>query len=97
MGFQAVYAYSHKKGRRIVKLYGLKNCDNCKKALKAIKNAGKNIEFIDIKDNYISQCVKFDKHNNTVSFPKLNPKCRVMFDLLKKCRKNNKPVTFSGP
>ena len=50
-----------------------------------------------IKDNYISHCVKFDKHNNTVSFPKLNPKCRVMFDLLKKCRKNNKPVTFSGP
>jgi len=27
-----------------------------------------------IKDNYISHCVKFDKHNNTVSFPKLNPK-----------------------
>ena len=37
-----------------MKLYGLKNCDNCKKALKAIKNAGKNIEFIDIRDNYMS-------------------------------------------
>ena len=37
-----------------MKLYGLKNCDACKKALKAIKNAGKNIEFIDIRDNYMS-------------------------------------------
>ena len=37
-----------------MKLYGLKNCDNCKKALKEIKNAGKNIEFIDIRDNFMS-------------------------------------------
>ena len=37
-----------------MKLYGLKNCDSCKKALKEIKNAGKNIEFIDIRDNHIS-------------------------------------------
>ena len=37
-----------------MELYGLKNCDNCKKALKEIRNAGKNIEFIDIRDNYIS-------------------------------------------
>ena len=37
-----------------MKFYGLKNCDTCKKALKAIKNAGKNIEFIDIRDNYMS-------------------------------------------
>lgn len=37
-----------------MKLYGLKNCDTCRKALKAIKNAGKNIEFIDIRDNYMS-------------------------------------------
>ncbi len=50
-----------------------------------------------IKDNYISQCIKFNEYDNTVSFPKLDPKCKVMFDLLKKCRKNNKPVTFSGP
>jgi arsenate reductase len=37
-----------------VKLYGLKNCDNCKKALKEIRNAGKDIEFIDIRENHIS-------------------------------------------
>ena len=37
-----------------MKLYGLKNCDSCKKALKEIKNAGKNIEFIDIRDSYMS-------------------------------------------
>ena len=37
-----------------MKLYGLKNCDSCKKALKEIRNAGKDIEFIDIKDNGIS-------------------------------------------
>ena len=37
-----------------MKLYGLKNCDNCKKALKEIRNTGKDIEFIDIRDNHIS-------------------------------------------
>ena len=50
-----------------------------------------------LKDKYILNCVKFDEHKNTVSFPKLDQKCKVMFDLLKKCRKYNKPVTFSGP
>ena len=37
-----------------MKLYGLKNCDSCKKALKEIRNAEKDIEFIDIRDNNIS-------------------------------------------
>ena len=37
-----------------MKLYGLKNCDSCKKALKEVKNAGKKIEFIDIRGNYVS-------------------------------------------
>ena len=37
-----------------MKLYGLKNCDSCKKALKEIRNAGKDIEFIDIRDNHVS-------------------------------------------
>ena len=37
-----------------MKLYGLKNCDTCKKALKEIKKAGKNIEFMDVRDNYMS-------------------------------------------
>ena len=37
-----------------MKLYGLKNCDSCKKALKEIRNAEKDIEFIDIRDNHVS-------------------------------------------
>ena len=37
-----------------MKLFGLKNCDSCKKALKEIRNAQKDIEFIDIRDNHVS-------------------------------------------
>ena len=37
-----------------MKLYGLKNCDRCKEALKDVRNAGKHIEFIDIRENHIS-------------------------------------------
>lgn len=32
-----------------VTLYGLKNCDTCKKALKALEGAGKQVTFIDIR------------------------------------------------
>ncbi|MAT35499.1 MAG: ArsC family transcriptional regulator [Ponticaulis sp.] len=34
-----------------MKLYGLKNCDGCKKAMKALEAAGKDFEFIDIRTN----------------------------------------------
>ena len=37
-----------------MRLYGLKNCDSCKKALKELKNAGKDVEFINIRENYMS-------------------------------------------
>ena len=30
-------------------LYGLKNCDTCKKALKALEAAGKSVTFVDIR------------------------------------------------
>ena len=30
-------------------LYGLKNCDTCKKALKALDSAGKQVSFVDIR------------------------------------------------
>ena len=30
-------------------LYGLKNCDTCKKAMKALEAAGKSYEFVDIR------------------------------------------------
>lgn len=32
-----------------LKLYGLKNCDTCKKALKALETAGKAASFVDIR------------------------------------------------
>jgi len=30
-------------------LYGLKNCDTCKKALKTLETAGKSVQFVDIR------------------------------------------------
>ena len=32
-----------------MKLYGLKNCDSCKKALKALQSVGQSVEFIDLR------------------------------------------------
>lgn len=32
-----------------ITLYGLKNCDTCKKALKALESAGKAVAFVDIR------------------------------------------------
>ena len=32
-----------------MKLYGLKNCDTCKKAMKALDAAGQNYTFVDIR------------------------------------------------
>ena len=52
-----------------MKLYGLKNCDSCKKALKDIKNAGETIEFIDIRDNLMSPDIIqtwLDRHGDGV-------------------------------
>jgi len=34
-----------------VKLYGLKTCDTCRKAAKALEMAGKEVEFVDIRAN----------------------------------------------
>lgn len=30
-------------------LYGLKNCDTCKKALKSLQSSGKSVKFVDIR------------------------------------------------
>jgi arsenate reductase len=32
-----------------ITLYGLKNCDTCKKAIKALEGAGKAVSFVDIR------------------------------------------------
>ena len=37
-----------------MKLYGLKNCDTCKKAQKALVGAGYDVEFIDVRADGVS-------------------------------------------
>ena len=37
-----------------MKLYGLKNCDTCRRALKALKVAGHEVELVDVRDGGIS-------------------------------------------
>ena len=52
-----------------MKLYGLRNCDSCKKALKEIKNAQKNIEFVDIRENSVPPDILqdwLDQHGDAV-------------------------------
>ena len=56
-----------------MKLYGLRNCDNCKKALKALQSAGKpskqSVEFIDLRATPIAaeQLQKWlDEHGDAV-------------------------------
>ena len=42
-------------GRYFMKLYGLKNCDSCKKALSQLRAAGRDIEFFDIRTDPLDQ------------------------------------------
>lgn len=37
-----------------MKLYGLKTCDTCRKALKALEQAGKPAEFVDVRADGLS-------------------------------------------
>lgn len=37
-----------------MKIYGLKNCDTCRRALKALKAAGHEAELIDVRDGGLS-------------------------------------------
>jgi len=37
-----------------MKLYGLKNCDTCRRALKALRASGHEVELIDVRDGGIS-------------------------------------------
>ena len=41
--------------RDIVKLYGLKNCDSCKKAVSHLRAAGHDITFFDIRTDPLDQ------------------------------------------
>jgi len=36
-----------------MKIYGLKNCDTCRRALKALKGAGHEVELIDVRNGGI--------------------------------------------
>lgn len=38
-----------------MKLYGLKTCDTCKKALKALEAAGHDVTFVDVRADGVSQ------------------------------------------
>ena len=52
-----------------MKLYGLKNCDSCKKALKALKSSGQSVEFIDLRVTPVAveQLQKWlDEHGDAV-------------------------------
>ena len=52
-----------------MKLYGLKNCDSCKKALKELQSAGQSVEFIDLRATPVAveQLPKWlDEHGDTV-------------------------------
>ena len=40
-----------------MRLYGLKNCDSSKKALKAFANAGQAVDFVDLRANPVSSDV----------------------------------------
>jgi arsenate reductase len=52
-----------------VKIYGLKNCDSCKKALKALQSSRHSVEFIDLRATPVSieQLQKWlDEHGDAV-------------------------------
>jgi arsenate reductase (glutaredoxin) len=52
-----------------MKLYGLKNCDSCKKVLKALKYAGQSVELIDLRATPVAveQLQKWlDEHGDSV-------------------------------
>ncbi|MEM9432940.1 MAG: ArsC/Spx/MgsR family protein [Pseudomonadota bacterium] len=38
-----------------MKLYGLKTCDTCRKALKALSGAGQDVEFVDVRQTPLSE------------------------------------------
>ena len=52
-----------------MKIYGLKNCDSCKKALKELQSAGQSVEFIDLQATpvVVEQLQKWlDEHGDAV-------------------------------
>lgn len=36
--------------RRMITLYGLKTCDTCRKALKALREAGQDVDFVEVRE-----------------------------------------------
>ena len=52
-----------------MKLYGLKNCDSCRKALKELQSGGQSVEFIDLRATPVAveQLQKWlDEHGDAV-------------------------------
>tara|TARA_Y100000991_G_C21780586_1_gene267018 strand:- start:133 stop:585 length:453 start_codon:yes stop_codon:yes gene_type:complete len=54
-GAPRVWFMQHVIRRPCMKLYGLKNCDSCKKALSQLRATGHDIEFFDIRTNPLDQ------------------------------------------
>ena len=46
----------------MINIYGLKNCDSCRKAIKWLKDNNYSYEFFDIKVNPIK--INYYRHNN---------------------------------
>ena len=42
-----------------VTLYGLKNCDTCRKALKEIEGDGHNVTLIDVREDGMDPCLLY--------------------------------------
>ena len=79
-----------------MKLYGLKNCDSCKKAIKEIRNAGKDIEFIDIKYKNIALDIIqnwLDQHGEGVL---VNRKSATWRNLSDKDRQTPAPILLQA-
>ncbi|MCF4099147.1 arsenate reductase family protein [Maritalea mediterranea] len=44
----------------MITLYGLKNCDTCRKAMKSLEGAGRQVEFHDVKKEPLSHALLAD-------------------------------------
>ena len=72
----------------IVKIYGIKNCDTVKKALKFLTSISMSYEFIDYRENPISENL-FERMHQAVGFELLINKRSITFRSLSDSDKQN--------
>jgi arsenate reductase-like glutaredoxin family protein len=51
------FAQNAQRGGGRMKLYGLKTCDTCRKAVKALEAAGKPVELVDVREAPVGEAV----------------------------------------